>query len=525
MPRNTRKLRPILALMFGGLLLTASDFGVSAPAAAFGRMGGFGGPAPGMRAGGGARAHMMVPRQGAGRNFDRSSSGGRGNVADGRGPGHHPIVGNGGGPPRGGGGTISVHVPVVGGGGSGGGASGGGSGGAGGGGGNNAGNGVPPRGERRFVPDEVITAFSPSATPQAIEQIARRYNLTQLEQQSFPLTGGSFYRWRIGGRRSMGDVVGALEDERIVTSAQPNYIFTLQDQLTQSAAGRRGDVAQYVLGKLQTEQAHQIATGKNILIALIDSEVDAKHPDLDGTVVKSFDALGGEEKPHQHGTAMAGAIAAHGKLSGIAQGPELLAARAFGDSAGAATGTSFAIYKSLQWAADNSARIVNMSFAGPADPDFHRLLAAAYDKGMVLIAAAGNAGPNSAPLYPAADPDVIAVTATDSNDNLFNMANRAPYIHVAAPGVEILALAPDDSYQITTGTSVAAAHVSGIAALLLERKPSLKPEEIRAIMTTTGKPLGSGGGRADAGTALVNAYRAVLSLNGAPVGQDEQAKQ
>lgn len=72
------------------------------------------------------------------------------------------------------------------------------------------------------------------------------------------------------------------------------------------------------------------------------------------------------------------------------------------------------------------ARIVNMSFAGPADPTLHRMLAAAYAKDMVLIAAAGNAGPNSAPLYPAADPDVIAVTATDSNDGLYNMANRGP---------------------------------------------------------------------------------------------------
>ena len=83
-----------------------------------------------------------------------------------------------------------------------------------------------------------------------------------------------------------------------------------------------------------------------------------------------------------------------------------------------------------------------MSFVGPADPEMHRMLAAAYAKDMVLIAAAGNAGPNSAPLYPAADPDVIAVTATDSNDRLYNMANHGAYIAVAAPGVEILALAP-----------------------------------------------------------------------------------
>ena len=77
-----------------------------------------------------------------------------------------------------------------------------------------------------------------------------------------------------------------------------------------------------------------MATGKNILIAVIDSEIDAKHPDLAGAIVKSFDALGGEETPQSHGTAMAGAIAAHGKLLGIAPGAELLAARAFDDTAG-----------------------------------------------------------------------------------------------------------------------------------------------------------------------------------------------
>ena len=101
------------------------------------------------------------------------------------------------------------------------------------------------------------------------------------------------------------------------------------------------------------------------------------------------------------------------------------------------------------------------------------------------------------------------------------------YIAVAAPGVEILALAPGDAYQVTTGTSVAAAHVSGMAALLLEHEPSLKPSDIRRIIMATAKPLGSTGGRADAGAGLVNAYRAAMLLNGKPLGKDndEQAKQ
>jgi subtilisin family serine protease len=376
------------------------------------------------------------------------------------------------------------------------------------GGGNN--NGVP-RGERRFVPDEVLIEFNASASPQAIAQVARRFNLTQLESQRFDLIGSTFYRWRIGGRRSVPALVNALGNQSIVAAAQPNYLFALQEQAAPSAAVVHGDPAQYVLGKLEVEQAHQIATGKSVLLAVIDSAIDGGHPDLRGSILKDFDALGGKSAPQLHGTEMAGAIAAHGKLLGIAPGVELLAARAFDNTAGMSRGTSFDIFKSLQWAADNDARVVNMSFAGPADPVLHRMLAAAYEKNIVLIAAAGNDGPYAAPAYPAADPDVIAVTATDADDKPFKMANRGKYVAVAAPGVEIVALAPDASYEITSGTSVAAAHVSGIAALLLQRDRSLKPVDVRAILTATAKPLRTSSHDPEFGAGIVDAYRAVMA--------------
>jgi hypothetical protein len=525
MPTKTPTLRPILRpivmVMLCGVALAACDFGGPSPAAAFGGFsfghmgGGFGGGGMGGGKGGGmgmgrsSRSYATTPRGGTGRIVERpvgGTKGGTGTGYDG-GRGRHPVIGRGiGGAPIP---TVSDSPPP----------SGGGNNGGGGGGGGRAAGGMPPRGERRFVPDEVITAFAAGATPAAIDQLARRHNLTQLESQGFSLGGTTLYRWRIGGRRPVGDLIGALEDERLVTSVQPNYLFTLQEDAAKIASHAPNYASQYVLTKLQVEEAHHVATGKNVLVAVIDSEIDAKNPDLDATIVKSFDALGGEDKPHTHGTAMAGAIAAHKKLMGIAPGAQLLVARAFDDNRDA-KGTSFAIYKGLQWAADNGARVVNMSFAGPADPTLHRMLAAAYDKGMVLVAAAGNAGPTSPPLYPAADASVIAVTATDSSDGVFTMANRGPYIAVAAPGVDILALAPDDALQLTTGTSVATAHVSGLAALLLECKPSLKPADIRAMMTNTAKPLGNGAG-------LVNAYRAVTTLNAEASGKDgdEQAKQ
>ncbi len=503
MRRISVRLRPVLMLLVFGLAVAACCTGGSNPAAAFGmfgfgHMGGFARPGagPGM---GSPLLRRTPPRFGGGY------------------PGR---------PPRWSGVPPRYYPPVVGGGAVGGGTSGGNNANSRDNSNNNNGRGATPvaQGDQAFVPNEVITAFEPNTTPQAIDQFARRYDLTQVETQNFPLIGTSLYRWRVGGGRSVASVVQALGSENIVASVQPNYIYTLQ-QAAAAPSSTQGDAAQYVLAELQIEQAHRIAIGRNVLVAVIDSEIDAKHPDLDGTIVKNFDALGGDAAPHLHGTEIAGAIASHGKLTGIASGAQVLAVHAFDDTPGLAKGYSFAIYKGLQWAADNGARVINMSFTGPADPILRRLMAATYDKGIVLIAAAGNAGPQSEPLYPAADPNVIAVTATDSDDHIFKMANRGRYIAVAAPGVDILALAPGGAYQLTTGTSIAAAHVSGIAALLLERKPSLKPSDILAVLIATAKLPGPPVPDSDFGAGLVNAYRAVTWLDHKPAGAKDDAEQ
>jgi len=376
-----------------------------------------------------------------------------------------------------------------------------------------------------YIPDEVVVSFAAGTPPQAITQFAVRNNLSQIETQNFPLIGNSLYRWRIGGGRTVAGIVTALGSDNTVATVQPNYIFSLQDDAAKAAPVAAGDPGQYVLAELQVAQAQQLATGKNVLVAVIDSEIDAAHPDLGGTVVKSFDALPGAPPPHVHGTSIAGAIASHGKLLGIAPGAEILAVHAFDGTAGDATANSFAIYKGVQWAADNNARIINMSFAGPSDPMLARLLAAAYAKGIVLIAAAGNGGPQSEPLYPAADPDVIAVTATDDKEHVFAMANRGRYIAVAAPGVDILSLAPGGAYQLSSGTSIAAAHVSGIAAMLLERNPSLRPSDIRSTLIATARQIGPPTPDSDFGAGLANAFRAVTWLDRAPPAAAAQARQ
>src|SRR5262249_35987685 len=119
------------------------------------------------------------------------------------------------------------------------------------------------------------------------------------------------------------------------------------------------------------------------------------------------------------------------------------------------------IIKGLDYAIQRGARIVNMSFAGPRDPAIAQALQIAREKGILVIAAAGNNGPKSPPLYPGADPNVMAVTATDESDRLFNSANQGKYITAAGPGVDVLVPAPNGALQFTTGTSVATANVSG----------------------------------------------------------------
>jgi subtilisin family serine protease len=359
----------------------------------------------------------------------------------------------------------------------------------------------------------VVISLPSHLSRSALDALASRHGLTRLESQSIGLTGTTFHRWGIADQRSVAEVVRALEADGAVRAAQPNYRFTLQQD---PPAAMPPTAWQYALAKLRLPEAHRFATGDNVLVAVIDSAVDTSHPEIVGMVAGSFDALNSRDGPHSHGTAMAGAIIAKANLRGVAPAARILAIRAFDGSGTGSEGTTVTIVRSIDWAVARGARVLNMSFAGPNDPQLASALAAARQKGVVLVAAAGNAGPKSPPLYPAADPNVIAVTATDADDKLLRAANRGRYIALAAPGADILAPAPHARYQTTSGTSIAAAHVSGIAALLLERKPGLTPDAVRKILLSAAADLGSRGRDDEFGAGLADAYRAVSSLQGGP---------
>jgi subtilisin family serine protease len=368
---------------------------------------------------------------------------------------------------------------------------------------------LPPLGETRFVQDEVMLDIPSSVPTATLDAIAARHGMTRLETQTIRLTGRTLHRWRLDPGTTVPDMIRALAREQQIAGGQPVYLFTLAQDMSGSTASLvNGD--QYAPDKLGLTEAHRLATGNRVLVAVIDSGVDASHPDLADAVVANLDAAN-DNAPHAHGTGMAGAIAAHRSMLGTAPRVGLLTVRAFSVRPNSADGTTFNIIKGLDWAVERGARVINMSFAGPSDPRLRDALARVAKRGVVLVAAAGNAGPQSPPLFPAADPNVIAVTATDVDDKLFSGANRGNHIAVAAPGVDILAPSTGGTYQFTTGTSVASAQVSGVVALLLERNPSLTPADVRRILTRTAKAVGPRGGERDYGSGLVDAYQAVSS--------------
>jgi hypothetical protein len=375
---------------------------------------------------------------------------------------------------------------------------------------------VPPPGETRFIADEAVLHIPSGIAPAQIQALMSRLGLQVLASQRLGLLGVTSYQVRIRNGSSVAAVIRALFASRIVAGAQPNFTYRLTQDPVQPAqapalasAPQEGDAAQYALSKLGVIGIHRELKGSGVAVAIIDSQIDVRHPDLDGVIADQFDAVGRAEPPHPHGTGMAGAVAAHHRLMGIAPGVRLYAIHAFTRDALSFESTTFNVLKGLDWAARKGVRVINMSFAGPRDTSLERAIKVAHDSGIVLIAAAGNGGPRSEPLYPGADPNVIAVTATDGNDRVFARANRGRYIAVAAPGVDILLPAPDNSYQIISGTSVSAAEVSGVAALLLERNPQLKPDDIRDILTATATRVAGKDRDDDYGSGLVDPAKAI----------------
>lgn len=365
-------------------------------------------------------------------------------------------------------------------------------------------------------PREILVLVDAARASEIAARLASQYNVTAEPREVIPLLDGALLRLRLPANRSIESLLAALSTDPDVELAQPNYDYSVSKGKTSPKT-----VPQYAGETIRLEEAHRLARGNGVMIAVIDTAIEAAHPELVNTIAGIFDAVGDGPSPAEpHGTQIAGILAAHSELKGVAPKAKLLSVRAFrGGKKSPAQSTSFQLLKGIDWAFDAGAKVMNMSFTGPMDPLLERIIKAAAEKGVIFIAAAGNNGPKGAPVYPAAYPEVIAVTATDDKDKLYSKANRGDYISVAAPGVDIIAPALKGSYELSSGTSMAAAHVSGVVALLLERDGKLDWSKAREILSATArKPSGSSGGKAF-GAGILDAASA-LGESGAPA--DEQ---
>ncbi|WP_457940884.1 S8 family serine peptidase [Mesorhizobium sp. 10J20-29] len=342
-----------------------------------------------------------------------------------------------------------------------------------------------------FVPDEVLVTVDGDAA--VVSALAAAFGLEIRSQRVSTLLGSTVVRFGIPDGRPVGLVLAQLAGDARTQARVPNSIYDLQQ-----AAGTQNYAFQRIALRPDS------ASGENVRIAVIDTAIDETHPALKGVVEGIFDAMPGVEVTvRDHGTSIAGLIAGIGDLPGMAPGSRIYHARAFEGG----RSTMDIILSALDWAAEQDVRIINMSFVGPKNDMLEAACAAARGRDMVLVAAAGNNGPKAPYGYPAAYDSVIAVTATDDKDELMQQANRGPYVFVSAPGVNVMAPV-GGGQDLVTGTSFAAAIVSGAIANLIHAAPERSADWIEAALSATAKDLGEAGRDADYGYGLIDAAAA-----------------
>lgn len=279
---------------------------------------------------------------------------------------------------------------------------------------------------------------------------------------------------------------------------------------------------QHGAAEIHLDGAHRWASGRGVRVAVIDTGVDVTHPELNHRVVEARNFVDRGELSFTrdiHGTAVAGVLAAAAGndqgIAGVAPEADLLVLKAcWQANAGSAAAEcdSYTLSKALDWALAEGCQVLNLSLAGPPDALLRRLLDAALDDGVTVVAAADDRAP---PGFPASHPGVIAVHGGGAAAaSAGSLGDSEP---LSAPGVDILTTVPGGGYDFFSGSSMAAAQVSGVAALLLERRPGLPPAEVARLLRATAHPPAVAAGAGEPAPVLVvDACGAVGELLGRP---------
>ncbi|HDJ96816.1 MAG TPA: hypothetical protein ENG45_01955 [Candidatus Aenigmarchaeota archaeon] len=260
-------------------------------------------------------------------------------------------------------------------------------------------------------------------------------------------------------------------------------------------------------------------TGKGVDVAILDTGIHDEHPALE--VLKEVDFTGeGTDDLHGHGTHVAGIVASKDlTYRGVAFDANLLNVKVLNKDG---IGYASDVIKGIEWAVENGAEILSMSFGAEVEPcdgtdAISRAVDNAVKKGVIAVVAAGNGGPSSGTITsPGCAKEAITVGAIDDNDKVPSWSSRGPTDDgrvkpdLVAPGVGIISTWKDNSFKSLSGTSMSTPHVSGVVALLLEAKPELKPDEVKEILKSTAVDLGYDENTQGAGK--VDTYEAYLYI-------------
>ncbi|MFC6716613.1 S8 family serine peptidase [Natrialbaceae archaeon GCM10025810] len=310
------------------------------------------------------------------------------------------------------------------------------------------------------------------------------------------------------------EAIEALERRPGVRYVERNATVEAHDHADDGGSPYDGQVLPWGVDRVGADEAHHDdETGDGAAITIVDTGIDPDHETLADAVAGGRawracqDGCGAEwADDHGHGTHVAGAAAAPDTdrgIIGVAPGAELYAAKVL-DADG--YGTLDDVAAAIQWATDEGHDVVNLSLGGEDSSLLADACRYARENGVVVVASAGNAGPDGAVTYPAAYDDVLGVSAVDENDDVTEWSSRGEGVDLAAPGASVLSAAPDDEYLTQSGTSMAAPHVSGAVAHLLADASS---EEARERLLETAEDLGFE--ETEQGAGLVDVVAAIAS--------------
>jgi serine protease len=327
-------------------------------------------------------------------------------------------------------------------------------------------------------------------------------------KKSFPQLGYDVVTLQKG--KTMQEVVRAYSKLKAVTSVTPS--FTYKKLGTNDPKNSK----MYPLSLLQIDKALQLAGKHSVTVAVIDTGLDMKHPDLQAQLLPSYNAANPASPGLKdiHGTHVAGIIGATANngvgAHGINPNVKILPIDVFNGGWGA---SDYVIAQGILYAIEKGAKVINMSLGGYfSSPILEDAVKKAIDAGITVVAAAGNEATDMYSI-PASYEGVISVGATDSQNHLANFSNYGPSVDIVAPGVDVYSTVYDPakgaSFAELSGTSMASPVVAGVASLILSKYPNLKPYEVEAILEKTATDLGERGYDLKYANGLVNPVAAL----------------